>query len=65
MDYVMNAPRLDIISANKEGLISLTGRHNYQVLYILLLTYSRLHFHPLNWTLYRDYCAPALAGLLP
>ncbi|KAI0089613.1 GWT1-domain-containing protein [Irpex rosettiformis] len=25
MDYVINAPRLDIISANKEGLISLTG----------------------------------------
>ncbi|KAI0797327.1 GWT1-domain-containing protein [Irpex lacteus] len=25
MDYVMNAPRLDIISANKEGLISLTA----------------------------------------
>jgi hypothetical protein len=26
MDYVMHAPRVDIISANKEGLISLTGR---------------------------------------
>ena len=25
MDYVMNAPRDDLVSANKEGLISLAG----------------------------------------
>ncbi len=40
--YVLNAPRQTVISANKEGLVSLTGK--YYLTLFLPLDYDHAHF---------------------